>query len=85
MYGEERDDILLPQLKTLGEAMGKFKNSTLLRAKMNQVVDGYSPKLRMEDMIKVVCRECRCSSRYSYFIGASLDFVLTILAVHALS
>jgi len=52
MYGVERDDILLPQLKTLGEAMGKFKNSTLLRAKMNQVVDGYSPKLRMHKQEK---------------------------------
>ena len=73
----EGDDILLSRVKTLGEIMGTFTNSALLRARINRMVDGYSLKMRLEDMIKVVCRDYRCSSRYSYFIGALLQVVAT--------
>ena len=43
---------MLSRVKTLGEAMGTFTNSALLRARINWMVDGYSPKIRLEDMIK---------------------------------
>jgi len=51
-YELEGDNILLSRVKTLGEAMGTFTNSALLRARINRMVDGYSPKMRLEDMIK---------------------------------